>query len=341
MGCGTGLLVETMLDLAINQKRDIHNAQIIMIDLIKEALDKTKVKVEKKRQVHRTRLPKQMNYLVKDLEPNRLIPVHKFINDIELDFNFLRNRIEGLTNKAIDRLLYKSSKRLYEIMRGASLDRKDEVYIQSELNEQDRPIITDFNRAARFLKGELGQEDFTQPELGEKSFMHSRKYDQLYTSDLKFTQLNFGHHGLRLHLDFKDNYFDKIIASLFISYLFNPDEIFHDFYRMLKPHGFLLVSSMKPDSDISLIFTNYLDKVQHFDFSDTDIKSQDISLLGAREMLNEAATLFELEEEGYFKFFSEEELVNMFRASGFDHVQVHSSLGNPPQAFVVTGRKAH
>ena len=96
---------------------------------------------------------------------------------------------------------------------------------------------------------------------------------------------------------------------------------------------------MKPDSDISLIFTNYVDKVQNFDFSDTDIKSQDISLLGAREMLNEAATLFKLEEEGYFKFFSEKELVSMFERAGFNHIQVHASLGTPPQAFIVTGKK--
>jgi ubiquinone/menaquinone biosynthesis C-methylase UbiE len=167
----------------------------------------------------------------------------------------------------------------------------------------------------------------------------SLQYDRLNTSDLKFTKLNFGHNGLRLHMDFEENYFDKIIASLFVSYLFNPDEIFPDFYRMLKPNGLLLVSSMKPDSDISMIFTNYVDKVQHFDFSDTDIKSQDISLMGAREMLNEAATLFELEEDGYFKFFSKKELVDMFKIAGFNQVQVHSSMGYPPQAFIVTGRK--
>jgi len=339
MGCGTGLLVENMLNLAVNQQRDIRNAQILMIDLIKEALDKTKTKVERIQKLHGTVLPKHMRYIVKDLEPNRLIPVHKFMNNIDLDFNFLRNRIEGLPNTAVDRLLNKSSKRLYEIMRGASLTRSDEVYIKSEFKDEDCQIITEFNRAARFLKKELKEKDFVKPKLTRRTSIDSLKYDQLHTSDLKFTKLNFGHNGLRLYLDFKKNYFDKIIASLFISYLFNPDEIFHDFYRMLKPNGLLLVSSMKPDSDISLIFTNYIDKVQHFDFSDTDIKSQDMSLLGAREMLNEAATLFELEEEGYFKFFSEKELANMFETAGFDHIQVHSSLGNPPQAFIVTGRK--
>ena len=341
MGCGTGLLVENMLNLAIDQQRDIRNVQIIMIDLIKEALDKTKTKVKRIQKLHRTLLPTHMSYIVKDLEPNRLIPVHKFINNIDFDFNFLRNRIEGLPNTAVDRLLNNSSKRLYEIMRGASITRSDEVYVKSEFNDEDCQIITEFNRAARFLKRELKEKDFVKPILKRSASIDFLKYNQLHTSDLNFTKLNFGHNGLQLHLDFKENYFDKLIASLFISYLFNPDEIFHDFYRMLKPNGLLLVSSMKPDSDISLIFTNYVDKVQYFNFSDTDIKSQDINLLGAREMLNEAATLFKLEEEGYFKFFSKKELVNMFKTAGFNHIQVHSSLGNPPQAFIVTGRKIY
>jgi ubiquinone/menaquinone biosynthesis C-methylase UbiE/c-di-GMP-binding flagellar brake protein YcgR len=339
VGCGTGLLAENMLNLAVNQQRDIRNAEFIMVDLIKEALDKTKTKVKRIQKLHGARLPKRMIYIVKDLEPNRLIPVYKFINNNDLDFNFLRNRIEGLPNTAVDRLMKKSSKKLHEIMRGANITKNDEVYLRSGFKEEDCQIITDFNRAARFLNRGLKGKDFVDPKLARSTSVDSLKYDQLRTSDLKFIKLNFGHNGVKLHLDFKRNYFDKIIASLFISYLFNPDEIFHDFFRMLKPNGLLLVSSMKPDSDISLIFTNYIDKVQHFNFSDTDIKSQDISLMGAREMLNEAATLFKLEEEGYFKFFSEKELVHMFKTAGFGHVRVYSSLGNPPQAFIVTGRK--
>ncbi|GAI74243.1 unnamed protein product, partial [marine sediment metagenome] len=210
MGCGTGLLVENMLNLAVNQQIDIRNAQLIMIDLIKEALDKTKTKVERIQNLHRTLLPEHISYIVKDLEPNCLIPVHEFINNIDLDFNFLRNRIEGLPNTAVDRLLNKSSKRLYEIMRGASITRSDEVYINSEFKDEDGQIVIEFNRAARFLKKELKEKDFVKPKLTKRASIDSLKYDRLHTSDLKFTKLNFGHNGLRLHLDFKKNYFDKI-----------------------------------------------------------------------------------------------------------------------------------
>jgi ubiquinone/menaquinone biosynthesis C-methylase UbiE len=339
MGCGTGLLMENMLKLAVDQQKDIRNAQLILIDLIEEALDKTEKKIKKVQKYHGAMLPKRINYMVRNLEPNRLIPVHKFISNTELDFNFLKNRIEGVPNASVDRLINKSSKRLYEIMRGAFITESDKFHIKSEFTEEDVQIITEFNRAARFLKRELREKDFAEPELKGLAVSDSLQYDRLRTSDFNFSKLHFGDNGLRLYLDFKKSQFDKIIASLFISYVFNPDELFSDFNRMLKPNGFLLVSSMKPDSDISLIFTNYVDKVQHFDFGETDIKSQDISLMGAREMLNEAATLFELEENGYFKFFSEKELVCMFKASGFSQIKVHSSMGNPPQAFIVTGRK--
>jgi ubiquinone/menaquinone biosynthesis C-methylase UbiE len=186
---------------------------------------------------------------------------------------------------------------------------------------------------------ELRKNDFPVEKQIKSPVPVPLDYDKMLTSDLRFSQLNFGRYGLKLQSDFKNNYFDKIVASLFISYLFNPDEIIHDFYRMLKPNGLLLVSSMKPDSDISQIFTDYIDKVQHFDFGDTGIKRKDLNLMAAREMLNEAATLFELEEEGFFKFYSGEELVRMFKDAAFKDINVYSSLGNPPQAVIVSGKK--
>jgi hypothetical protein len=57
-------------------------------------------------------------------------------------------------------------------------------------------------------------------------------------------------------------------------------------------------------------------------------------------MLNEAAALFTLEEEGYFRFYSGEELTAMVEAAGFVETKTYRSLGSPAQAFVVTGRKA-
>jgi hypothetical protein len=96
---------------------------------------------------------------------------------------------------------------------------------------------------------------------------------------------------------------------------------------------------MKPDSDISLIFTDYINKVQKFDLADTEIKDQEMNLTAARAMLNEAASLFELEEDGYFRFYSDNELVSMLENAGFENITVTSSLGKPEQVVIITGEK--
>jgi hypothetical protein len=109
---------------------------------------------------------------------------------------------------------------------------------------------------------------------------------------------------------------------------------------MLRPGGLLLVSSMKPDSDISTLFTDYINTVQSSSPKSANGEQLEDNLAAARAMLNEAAALFTLEEDGYFRFYSEEELAAMFEAAGFVDVQTYRSLGDPAQAVIVTGKKS-
>jgi len=274
-----------------------------------------------------------------DLDPNRLIPVEKFIKNTDLDFNFLRNRIDGLINITIDNLLQKASTRLYNIMRGAILTNDDHAYLKDNFNNGNYEILIEFNRASRFINKDLFVQDMVEGKYKNQSSISHDDYMNIRTSDIAFKKLTFSNNGLKLKIDFSSNYFDKIAASLFISYLYNPDDIIYEFYRILKPGGRLLVSSMKPDSDISLIFTDYIDKVKKFDIKDTEIKDQEMNLTAARAMLNEAAALFELEEDGYFKFYSGNELVSMLKNAGFQNIRVASSMGNPEQTVIITGEK--
>ncbi len=124
--------------------------------------------------------------------------------------------------------------------------------------------------------------------------------------------------------------YDALAASLFISYIRNPDYLLYQFHRMLKPDGTILVSSMRPDSDISKIFTDYIGAIEAGTADGTHRGA-------AKAMLNEAAALFELEEEGYFRFFTAEELYALLINAGFRDVRVERSLGNPPQAYIATG----
>jgi SAM-dependent methyltransferase len=274
-----------------------------------------------------------------DLDPNRLIPVEKFIKDSTFDFNFLRNRIDGLINVTIDHLLEKASSRLYHIMRGAALTSDDHAYLKENFNKEDYETLIEFNRASRFINKDLIAKDMADKKYVHQGSIRKEDYMNIRTDDMVFKQLNFSNNGLELNMNFRPNYFNKIVASLFISYLYNPDDIIYEFYRILKPGGRLLVSSMKPDSDISLIFTNYIYKVKNFDLGNTGIKDQEMNLTDARAMLNEAASLFELEEDGYFKFYSDTELVSMFENAGFINIKVTSSMGKPAQAVIITGEK--
>jgi ubiquinone/menaquinone biosynthesis C-methylase UbiE len=122
--------------------------------------------------------------------------------------------------------------------------------------------------------------------------------------------------------------------------VYNPDLILRDFYRMLKPGGLLLVSSMKPDSDISTLFTDYVDSLRSSHRESMTAEEREGDLAAARAMLNEAAALFTLEEDGYFRFYAEEELASLFEDAGFVDIRTYRSLGDPAQAVIVTGRKS-
>ena len=341
MGCGTGIFFERMVEDTVMRGVDLSAARMVLVDLVPEALAKTREKYENLSRTYGPLLPHKIEFIQMDLEPNRFIPVKRLMENRALDIMYLRNRIEGLKNISIDRLIQNNSEVLMKVMRGATISDELDSYLMKSFNDEDLAIIKDFNRAARFIAGRLAYEDLSGVSVLDGSTLQPDYFRNLRAADINFKELDFGDSGLDFHLDFKERSFDKISASLLVSYLHNPDEIVLEFFRLLKPGGKLLISSMIPDSDISVIFTNYINKVQAFDINGKDIRSRETNLTAARTMLNEAASLFQLEEDGYFKFYSGEELSEMMSGAGFADIQIHSSMGHPPQAIIVTGIKPH
>ena len=107
----------------------------------------------------------------------------------------------------------------------------------------------------------------------------------------------------------------------------NPDELLGEFFRILKPGGLMLSSSMKPDSDISEIFTSYIGKVRGRELKKDSNRDRDLN--AARNMLNEASSLFQLEEDGYFRFYTAEELRHLVESAGFAVTQCRFLHGKP------------
>lgn len=127
-------------------------------------------------------------------------------------------------------------------------------------------------------------------------------------------------------LRFEENCFDKIACSLLLSYLKSPQRLLDHLYKLLRPGGKIVVSSMKPFCDLSAIYR---------DFVEEKAAKQDVE--SARELLRAAGAIQVKQDQGYYIFFSDEELTAMLASAGFVNPRCFTSLGN--QANVAIAAK--
>ncbi len=299
MGCGTGILTEALLRRLVDdgpRNDDRPPSGIVAVDIIPDAL----VRAEKKcRLILGENAPApdiSLEFRTANLEPDRYAPVRDFVLNRQLSPAFLRGRIEGLYDSVVD--LWDREDSAGDILRG------DDIALPDDFPRADE--AREFRTAARVATGHMD------------------------AADACYSIFSFGDAPRQRAQREEPRRYDRLAASLFISYILNPDYLLWEFHRMLRPGGVILVSSMRPDSDVSKIFTTYIEEV--------DSGRADATHRGAADaMLNEAAALFELEEEGHFRFYTAEELSAMLIAAGFTDVRVRPSLGTPPQAYIATG----
>ncbi|RKX97666.1 MAG: hypothetical protein DRZ90_05505, partial [Spirochaetes bacterium] len=342
LGCGTGLVSEAILSsLAVNGT-DLRGTRFTAVDLIDEAL----VKAEKKYQKLCTSYPElkvvKDSWISMDLEPDALAGLRNIVKqpeDIPAVITDLRERIKGLQSETIHRLESIPKTMMSDILKGNRIGIEMQKELDSNTSAGDSLVLTDLNRAARFILGDIDEEDLKPSRRRGSGRLSSNRLVQVRSSDLLLAAMNLGDWSREGKPSLDDSSFDVICGSLFLSYLFVPGEAVKEFFRMLKPDGRLLISTMKPDSDISGIFTRYIQEQSSMD-TGSDLKERkEDNLREARSMLNEAAALFTLEEDGWFRFFDEHELITMMRNAGFTNIRVTESLGKPAQALIITGRK--
>lgn len=143
--------------------------------------------------------------------------------------------------------------------------------------------------------------------------------------------------GPGLALPFANEQFDGCVASLLIGYLRAYRPVLCEAFRVLRPGGRIVVSSLHHDSDPAVLYEG---GVRDFvtDEARASLTGDDIEAFepGVRDQLNIGAQLFRLAELGRYRFFSAEELSKALLSAGFTGVATQQALGNPAQAIVAT-----
>lgn len=324
MGCGTGNFGELLIKHHLNGKGSL--LDLTLIDFVPEVLAKAKDKLDA---LSNYKNNGSISYKLCNLEVNQLFPVKQFLEGHFFSLDKFKGRIYGLHDYTIELWKQNYSELLHQILRGKIIGDKDILFLKEKFPEEEIAFIKDMNLAARFLIKALRDEDFLHTDRSQN--------DNITTNMLKFQVLNFGNSDHNFSIPFEDEHFDKILSSIVLSYLKNPEVAFKEFVRCLKKGGRLVVSSMKPDADMSIIHKKILKSVENSDNYCNHEK--DRLLKSIRRLANKMAQLLTLVEECQFRFFSEEELLSFAEENGLKEVTLYESYGDPPQAYILTGIK--
>ena len=343
-GGGTGLFHQSLLSLAqtrrMFQEAEPDRPNICSVDFVEAALDKSKARVSRLAAQHGV-AEASFSFQLASLEVSRFKPIWRFLNGHYFSVEKLKGKIEGLPDYSIDLWHADYSEFLHAVLRGKQLDVTDVHRINKEFALGETEILLDMNLAARFVRRRLEARDFRDPHTFKTLLVADvLDYSKVNARHLNFKKLIFRSSSLNLNLDFQAAQFDKMLCSTVLSYLFNPLESLLEFERILKPGGRLVISTFRPDVDMSRIYTRLIQKIESDPryLTPNEMAREDF-LNAVRAFANSAAFLIQLEEEGSFKFFSREELRNLLEEAGFKNILLSDSFGEPHQAYVAVCTK--
>ncbi len=146
--------------------------------------------------------------------------------------------------------------------------------------------------------------------------------------------------GSETRIPLSDGQYDAVLASLVVSYVSNPHALLAEAFRILRPGGHLVVSTLRRDADISKLYVDGLAELRSADLTATiGIEARQHFDELARDFLNDASKILDFEEQGRFRFWDPSEFAAMVKSAGFTVDSVELEFGEPPQAIVVSAKR--
>jgi ubiquinone/menaquinone biosynthesis C-methylase UbiE len=308
LGGGTGNFVEHLLVAGGELP-----SQITVADLIPEAMRRAAKKLRARFPVLRE--PGRFDFIALDLEMSRYLAVRRFLDGEVGTFEEMADKIENLTLESAIKIQEDYSPRLHRILRGERITPAHDDWLKTRFDLHEYRIITDFNRASRYVRGlSPAKPDFRR---------------LIMPGGLEGT----------LHLPVKAGWYNKILMSLVLSYIYDPGETLREARRIIMPGGLLILSSMRPDTDASGPFTRLLEKIEAMpEEALPQERPKALLIESLRVFLNDAQELVDLEEAGTFDFFDPEKLEALLEETGWEIVRVVPSYGTPPQGYVYVAK---
>jgi ubiquinone/menaquinone biosynthesis C-methylase UbiE/DNA-binding response OmpR family regulator len=308
LGGGTGNFIEHLLESG----RPLP-AQITIADLIPDAMRQAWQKFVSRYEALKE--PGRLDLLGLDLELNRFLPVERFLAGEIGSFEEMADKIENLTLDSAIKIQAAYSPRLHRILRGEPITPSADDWLKRQFDLHEYRTIIDFNQAARYVR-RLTNKKPAFRRLVMPGFLEGN-----------------------LHLPIRAGWYNKVLMSLVLSYIFNPGETLAEVRRIIRPGGRLVLSSMRPDTDASGPFTRLLEKIESMPEEALPPKwPKPLLLESLRSYLNDAQALVDLEEAGTFDFFDPEKLEGLLEWAGWEIERVITSYGDPPQGYVVVAK---
>lgn len=297
LGAGTGNLTARLLAAGA--------ARCVAVDLVPDALDRLRAKVGD---------DPRLETVEADLTGTPALALRRWLAGDLASARRLASRIPGIHRGALDRLLAADDDGVHAALLGRDVDLA-KVTAHLRLPTHAASLLGELATVAQVARGRL------TPDA-------ARSRLAAVPSDLFDAPVG---------LPFPDASFDAVAMSLLLSYLDHPEDCLYEAWRVLRPGGRLVVSSLVVDADTSKLYLELIARLEAM--RDDEVppgQTRDSLLASARRFVDRAAELFRIEEEGLFRFYDGDALRRLVLERGFVDARVEPSFGEPPQAAIVS-----